>query len=85
MEAEKIHEEERLQCGGSRSEFRCFFTPWIRDEFVTDPGSRRTGSGLFFGEIFLHYLQIPACVIFFKLGYSLKLTTDTVNSKKKVR
>jgi hypothetical protein len=37
----------------------------IRDEFFADPGS-----GPFFGEIFLHYLQNPCYVIFMKLGYS---------------
>jgi hypothetical protein len=37
---------------------RCSFTPWIRDVFPTDPG------GVFFGEIFLHYLKYRCSVIF---------------------
>jgi hypothetical protein len=41
-----------VQCCGSG--IRCFFTPWIRDEFFPDPGSK----GYVFGEIFLRILVL---------------------------
>jgi hypothetical protein len=53
-----------VHCAVSLSSVPCF-TSQCWDEFLPDPGS-----GPFFDEIFLHYLQNPCYVIFFKLGYS---------------
>jgi hypothetical protein len=54
-----------------------FFTPRIRGEFFPDPGS-----GPFFGEMFLHYIQNPCCYLY-ATGLLLKLTPETISSKKR--
>jgi hypothetical protein len=63
---------------------RCFFIPWIRDEFFPDPGSRIQ---LLFVMKFSNFLTLFSesllCYLFLT-GLLLKLTPETVSSKKKV-
>jgi hypothetical protein len=63
-----------------RIRIRCFFYPWIQDDFLSDPGS----VPLFWWNFLTLSSESLLCDLY-ETGLLLKLTPETISSKKKLR